>query len=76
MLVITLKLIVRSFNMADDISLKIQGKNLHTCEATMENDLNVQEEYFHTWNLQINPTKTEVAPFHLNNRLSNTDIIC
>ena len=40
-------------------------------EETLTQDLSNLESYFKQWKLNPNPNKTEVACFHLNNRLAN-----
>lgn len=61
----------RKFIYADDIALAIQHKDTHQTELVLTDDLASLKEYFRTWKLNPNPSKTEVSCFHLNNRLAN-----
>lgn len=61
----------RKFIYADDIALATQHVDLLNTEVTLTKDLATLKEYFRTWKLRPNPNKTEVACFHLNNRLAN-----
>ena len=61
----------RKFIYADDIALAVQRKDFRPAETTLTSDLTTLNNYFRTWKLKPNPTKTEVACFHLNNQLAN-----
>jgi len=61
----------RKFIYADDIALATQNKDLGRTESVLSQDLETMKRYFDSWKLKPNPGKTEVACFHLNNRLSN-----
>ena len=61
----------RKFIYADDIALATQDRDLARTEATLTQDLSALKTYFTKWKLNPNPNKTEVACFHLNNRLAN-----
>jgi Reverse transcriptase (RNA-dependent DNA polymerase) len=61
----------RKFIYADDIALAVQDKDFHRTEVTLTEDLAVLKDYFRTWKLKPNPAKTEVACFHLSNKLAN-----
>jgi len=45
------------------------------CELNLTNDMETLNQYFKKWRLRPNPSKTEVALFHLNNRQYKHEII-
>ena len=53
---------------ADDWVLIVQCKSFEEAQTILENDLQIVNEYFCSARLLINPTKTEVCAFHLNNK--------
>ena len=57
----------RKFIYADDLALTFQHEKFETIENHLTNDLKIMNQYFKTWRLCPNPTKTEVSCFHLNN---------
>jgi hypothetical protein len=61
----------RKFIYADDIALATQSKDLGRTEYTLTQDLETMKRYLDKWKLKPNPGKTEVACFHLNNKLAN-----
>jgi len=61
----------QKFVYADDICLATQNKEYGTLEHTLEEDLQILENYFKKWRLKPNPSKTVVSEFHLKNRLAN-----
>lgn len=61
----------RKFIYADDIALASQHNNIHITEETLNHDLTTLRDYFKSWKLQPNPSKTEVASFHLSNCIAN-----
>lgn len=46
-----------------------KDKDLSQSETAIPKELNILKDYFITWKLKSNLTKTEVAYFHLSNRL-------
>ncbi|KAE9527209.1 hypothetical protein AGLY_012907 [Aphis glycines] len=59
---------------ADDIDLATQENIFEACELNLINDMEILNQYFKKWRLRLNPSKTEVALFHLNNRQSKHEI--
>ncbi|KAI8434197.1 hypothetical protein MSG28_012309 [Choristoneura fumiferana] len=59
------------FIYADDIALVFQGRDFKSGEEVLSSDLSRLNEYFSSWRLIPSPSKTEVACFHLNNRMAN-----
>lgn len=59
---------------ADDIALTTQEKTYEACELNLTNDMKILNQYFKKWRLRPNPSKTEVAFFHLNNKQSNHEL--
>ena len=64
----------RKFGYADDWVLATQHKSFEVMEATLSSDLVSLGTYFRKWRLQPNPTKTEVACFHLCNKSANRQL--
>ena len=59
------------FIYADDLVLAIQCEIMKDGELTLENDLKIMNDYYTSWRLRLNPSKTEVSAFHLKNKLAN-----
>jgi hypothetical protein len=55
------------FQFANDIVIAYQSKNLND-GVSLTNDLEVMNIYFRKWRLKLNPAKTEICAFHLNNK--------
>ena len=53
---------------ADDWVLLIQYKKFEEAQSILEEDLKQVDEYFKSARLIMNPSKTEVCAFHLNNK--------
>jgi hypothetical protein len=64
----------RKFGYADDWAIAIRSKSMEEMEETLTDDLNILGKYFHNWRLQPSLSKTEVACFHLNNRMANREL--
>lgn len=58
----------------DDLTLVAQAKTFDLFEKTLNNDLEPLNLYFKNWRLQPNPTKTEVIPFHLNDKMAKNKV--
>lgn len=56
------------FIYADDIGLVAQGKSCERPEETLNKDLDILQNYFKNWHLNLNANKTTVMSFQLNNR--------
>ena len=52
---------------ADDWAIIIQCKTFEEAQLILEEDLKTIDKYFKSYNLLLNPSKTEVCAFHLNN---------
>lgn len=61
------KTTAQKFNYADDIAIATQHHSFEETEETLSNDLAILYNYFLTWGLQPNSSKTEVSTFHLSN---------
>lgn len=61
----------KKIQFADDLALAYQARSLEECEGSLTTDLHIMGEYFKSWRLKPNPTKTEVNAYHLNNREAN-----
>jgi hypothetical protein len=46
-------------------------RNFEQCEASLESNLAILNQFFRLWRLQPNPAKTEMCVFHLGNRDAN-----
>lgn len=57
----------RKFMYADDLALAVQHNEFEEIERTLAADLSTMDSYFKKWRLCLNPLKTEVSCFHLNN---------
>ena len=60
------------FAYADNLALATQGTDLTGISNTLSKDLNVMATYFSYWCLRLNPGKTTVTAFHLNNYMADT----
>jgi hypothetical protein len=56
------------FQCADDIAVTYQAKTFDECENNLEADIEVLNQFFHRWCLQLNPGKTEMCVFHTANK--------
>ena len=61
----------KKFIYADDLALVYQCEDFEEAEKVLEKDLHTMNDYYLDWRLKLNPNKTEVSAFHLNNRMSN-----
>lgn len=59
---------------ADDIALATQENTYEACEVNLTNYMKILNQYLKKYRLLPNPSKTEVALFHLNNRQSKHEI--
>ena len=57
----------RKFIYADDMALTFQNKSIEIIENKLSTDLDIMNNYFKNWRLSLNPSKTEVSCFHLDN---------
>nr|CAB3266991.1 reverse transcriptase [Phallusia mammillata] len=62
------------FGYADDWALTYQGNCLTTIQNQLTADLTTLQEYFTTWYLQMNTTKTVTTLFHLDNHRANQQL--
>lgn len=58
------------FGYADDWALITQTQSMEVAEGILNRDLEVMGNFFRLWRLQPNASKTEVACFHLNNKMA------
>lgn len=58
----------KKFIYADDIALTVQHSDFNVIERTLVEDITTLNNYFGLWRLRMNPSKTEVSCFHLDNR--------
>lgn len=56
------------FQFADDIANAYQSTEMVDGERVLTKDLTTLNTYFQRWRLKLNPNKTEVCVFHLNNK--------
>ena len=61
----------KKFLFADDKALAIQMQTFEAAETILECDLKIMDDYYTNWRLKPNPSKTEKAAFHLNNKETN-----
>lgn len=61
----------QKFTYADGIGIAVQKHNLGSTEQVFNSDLLNLHDYISKWGLHLNPNKTEVASFRLNNKLAN-----
>src|SRR3978361_488584 len=52
---------------ADDLAIAFQHSDFEEIERTLAADLSTMDSYLKRWRLCLNPLKTEVSCFHLNN---------
>lgn len=64
----------RKFIYADDIGLVGQGTTFEQLEEILNKDLDVLQNYFKNWHLNLNANKTTAVAFHLNNRETNREL--
>ena len=48
-----------------------QCKDFEEAENALLQDLTVMNNYYTSWRLKLNPSKTELSAFYLNNQLAN-----
>jgi hypothetical protein len=65
----------RMFMYADDLAVAYQGKSFEEGQKVLESDINVIFNYYISWRLKPNPSKTVVSAFHLNNAEANRSLI-
>lgn len=58
----------KRFMFADDWVLVFQCKTFEEAQSVLEEDLKIVNDYFKSARLIMNPSKTEVCAFHLNNK--------
>lgn len=61
----------KRFIFADDWAIVIQCKTFEEGQETLEQDLKLINDYFTENRLKMNPSKSEVCAFHLNNKEVN-----
>jgi len=66
--------ISKKFVYVDDICIATQCKDNEIIEHTIEEDLNVLENYFKMWRLKPNPSKIAISLIHFNNRTANQEL--
>lgn len=71
----SLAIISRRFIFADDWAIAIQAKTFEEAQIILENDLKTIENYFIENRLKMNPNKSEVCAFHLNNKEAARELI-
>lgn len=59
------------FQYADDLAIVYQCKTFEEAEVCLENDLKIVFDYYTSWRLKPNPSKTVISTFHLNNKEAN-----
>jgi len=64
----------RKFIYADDVALVAQVRTFTELEDTLNDDLIIMQKYFRKWHLKLNPSKSEIKVFHLNNREANREL--
>ncbi|XP_063634857.1 uncharacterized protein LOC134805492 [Cydia splendana] len=64
----------RKFGYADDLALVTLDSNMQAAELTLTRDLSTMDNFFTNWRLCPNPSKTEVACFHLNNKMAKKEL--
>lgn len=64
----------RRFGYADDWAIATRHKLVENTEEVLTDDLTELGEYFKRWRLKLNPNKTEVCCFHLNNKMANREL--
>lgn len=64
----------RKFGYADDWAIATRDPSFENTEGALSEDLARIISYFKQWRLKPNPNKTEVACFHLNNKMANRQL--
>ena len=67
-------LISRKFAYAADLALLHSSGNWKDLEGTLNQDMSTLSAYIQTWRLNLSPTKTVTAAFHLNNREAKCEV--
>jgi hypothetical protein len=65
----------KMFMYADDLAIAYQSKSFEEGQTILESDINILFDYYKSWRLKPNPTKTVVSAFHLNNAEANRSLI-
>ena len=65
------KMSSKAFLYADDLALLFQCHSFDEAESILNKDLCALSDYYYSWRLKINPTKSVISTFHLNNREAN-----
>lgn len=71
----SLKIHSRRFIFADDWAISIQARTFEEAQKILEDDLNIINNYFTENRLKMNPNKSEVCAFHLNNKEANRELL-
>lgn len=56
------------FQFVDDIMIVYQFNELAECERVLSEELTTLNTYFQKWRLKLDPSKTKVSAFNLNNK--------
>ncbi len=62
---------IRRFIHADDLCIITQSSSFKTIEEKLTRALSSLSVYYNKWHIKVNPTKTQVFSFHLNNQQAN-----
>ena len=65
------KMSSKAFLYADDLALLFQCHSFDEAESILNKDLCALSDYYYSWRLKINSTKSVISTFHLNNREAN-----
>jgi hypothetical protein len=65
----------RRFIFADDWAIAIRAKTFEEAQSILEDDLQIINNYFTENRLKMNPSKTEVCAFHLNNKEAKRELV-
>jgi len=60
--------VFRKFIYADDVALVTQATSFEEIESVLNADVAKVKKYFQKWHLKLNPNKSVICAFHLNNR--------
>lgn len=64
----------RKFGYADDSALAAQVRKFEEGERILQSDIRKMNKYYEKWCLRLNPRKTEVIMFHLNNQQASRQL--